>query len=87
MTREEIELRFNSFFYFPTDDRRHVTSVSCMLFAEHIAENVSEENKMLREALERAEMDINVMYMALHKKDEHFAWQALERIRQALRGE
>jgi hypothetical protein len=87
MTRDEIAEKFEEFFDFPTADRGSVTSTSCKLFAEHIAGGLSEECQRLRNALERAEMDINVMYMALNKKDELFAWQALERIRQALRGE
>ena len=38
MTREEIQAEFDAFFEFPGKDRGHVTSVSCRLFAERIAE-------------------------------------------------
>lgn len=38
MTKEEIAKEFDKFFEFPDDsDRRSVLSVSCRLFAEHIA--------------------------------------------------
>lgn len=35
--RAQIEREFNNFFEFESNDRRMVTSVSCRLFAEHIA--------------------------------------------------
>lgn len=34
----DIEKEFDKFFEFDTDDKSTVTSVSCKLFAEHIAE-------------------------------------------------
>jgi len=43
MNRADIEIHFNHFFEFETDDRRTVTSVSCRLFAEALV-------KMEREA-------------------------------------
>lgn len=43
MTREEIQAEFDAFFEFPGKDRGHVTSVSCRLFAERIAEMEREE--------------------------------------------
>jgi hypothetical protein len=34
----DIEKEFDKFFEFPTDDKSHVSSTSCKLFASHIAE-------------------------------------------------
>src|SRR5690625_3780933 len=36
--REMIEKEAETFFEFPTDDRDHVTTVSCKLFAAHVLE-------------------------------------------------
>lgn len=36
-TREQIEAEFASFIEYPSEDKRYVTTVSCLLFAEHIA--------------------------------------------------
>lgn len=38
-----IESLFNDFFEFPTDDKTHVTSVSCKLFAQHVAEITAQD--------------------------------------------
>ena len=46
--RAFIEREFNQFFEFDSEDRRTVTSVSCRLFAEHIAQRAAEQE---REAL------------------------------------
>ena len=37
-TEVNVDEEFNKFFEFDTDDKSTVTSVSCKLFAEHIAE-------------------------------------------------
>lgn len=42
------------------------------------------EVEKLREALEQAEMDIQALFFALNKKDEHMAVTAVNRIRSAL---
>ena len=39
-TRDQVENLFDSFFVFPTDDKTHVTSTSCKLFAEHCVQKV-----------------------------------------------
>jgi hypothetical protein len=38
--RNQIENLFDAFFEFPTDDKSHVTSTSCKLFAEHCVQKV-----------------------------------------------
>lgn len=61
----------------------------CMipLGAVYAIRSLIQEVEKLQGALEQAEMDINVLFLSLNKKDEHIALTALERIRQALRGE
>lgn len=44
LTLEQIAGLFNGFFEFPTEDRSSVSSVSCKLFARHIAEIVARSN-------------------------------------------
>lgn len=56
MTREEIQAEFDAFFEFPGKDRGHVTSVSCRLFAERIAEM---EREACAEVAESAASDDN----------------------------
>lgn len=41
--KQSIENLFDHFFEFPTDDRTHVTSVSCKLFAQHVAEIAAQD--------------------------------------------
>jgi hypothetical protein len=41
-TRNQIESLFDSFFEFPTDDKSHVTSTSCKLFAEYCVEKLGQ---------------------------------------------
>ena len=36
-TRAQIEAEFASFIEYPSEDKRYVTTASCLLFAEHIA--------------------------------------------------
>lgn len=43
--RAFIEREFNQFFEFDSEDRRTVTSVSCRLFAEHIAQRAAEQER------------------------------------------
>jgi len=52
MTREEIQAVFDAFFEFPGEDRGHVTSVSCRLFAERIAEMEREACAQVAEGFE-----------------------------------
>jgi hypothetical protein len=41
-TRNQIENLFDAFFEFPTEDKSHVTSTSCKLFAEHCVEKLGQ---------------------------------------------
>jgi hypothetical protein len=41
-TRNQIENLFDAFFEFPTEDKSHVTSTSCKLFAEHCMEKLGQ---------------------------------------------
>jgi len=41
--KQAIENLFDAFFDFPTGDRTHVTSFSCKLFAQHVAEIVAKD--------------------------------------------
>lgn len=41
--KQAIENLFDAFFDFPTGDRTHVTSVSCKLFAQHVAEIMAKD--------------------------------------------
>ena len=47
---KRIEEEFNSFFEFPTDDKRTVTSTSCKLFAEHCVDKMTKqyESEMIK---------------------------------------
>lgn len=49
LSDEEIEREFDSFFEFPSDDRSHVSSVSCRLFARHIAVLARASSSAVRE--------------------------------------
>lgn len=51
--RAFIEREFNQFFEFDSEDRRTVTSVSCRLFAEHIAQRAAgQEREACKAAIE-----------------------------------
>lgn len=55
MTKDQIKAEFDAFIEFPGDDKRYVTTVSTILFAEHIARMVRAQ--ALREAREVCEAD------------------------------
>ena len=50
MTRDEIQAEFDAFIEFPGKDKSYVTTVSTLLFAEHIARKARAQG--LREARE-----------------------------------
>ena len=50
MTRDEIQAEFDAFIEFPGKDKTYVTTVSTLLFAEHIARKARAQG--LREARE-----------------------------------
>jgi hypothetical protein len=54
-TRQQIENLFDSFFEFPTEDKSHVTSTSCKLFAEHCMKKLGQtvEQEPVGEIYER----------------------------------
>lgn len=54
MTRDEIQAEFDSFIEYPGKDKTYVTTVSTLLFAEHIAKMAQETGRAqgLREARE-----------------------------------
>lgn len=56
-TREQIEAEFASFIEYPSEDKRYVTTASCLLFAEHIARiaHTAGRAQGLREAKEVCE--------------------------------
>jgi len=55
-TREQIEAEFSAFIEYPSEDKRYVTTASCLLFAEHIARiaHTAGRDQGLREAAARA---------------------------------
>lgn len=62
-TREQIEAEFASFIEYPSEDKRYVTTTSCLMFAEHIARiaHTAGRDQGLREAKEVCE--------AMHDED------------------
>ena len=55
MTRDEIQAEFDEFIEFPGKDKTYVTTVSTLLFAEHIARKARAQG--LREAVEVCEAE------------------------------
>jgi hypothetical protein len=45
MTLEEIEVEFDKFFEFDTENRDFVTSTSCKLFARYLLEKQSQKDQ------------------------------------------
>lgn len=55
MTRDQIQAEFDSFIEYPGKDKTYVTTVSTLLFAEHIASKARAQG--LREAREVCEKE------------------------------
>lgn len=57
--RELIEKEAETFFEFPTDDRAHVTTVSCKLFAEHVLAKLAQTQQAQGEPFAYCHLDVN----------------------------
>ena len=84
MTREEMQAEFDKFFEFPGDDRSQVTSVSCRLFAEHIA-RLTEGRDVITLTVKQAQSMSDTLKVVAGSVDNKGAASAINSIADTLR--